>query len=187
MRKVKPIGRRVPLRASFQNWRLGERGAGEMAAAIVVIPLMIALVFTLIEVAVAMHYRTRVDSVVQDTVRGVANDGAVYSVRTYTGPRGSRYEQSNRGWQEYGQEALTALCGTNSTRCDDPPTITCSPATLGEFAGETASCTATFYYKPVTGGLLDNPVMNLGFGGLWDDEGYSVRIDSITRVGAGGL
>jgi len=182
-----PTRQRAWLPASVRGWLSQERGAGEMAAAIVVIPLMIALVFTLIEVAVAMHYRSRVDSVVQDVVRGVANDGAVYNSRTYTGPRGSGFEQDGRGWQEYGQRALEELCGTNSTRCKQAPTITCTPTTLGIYAGDVASCTVNFYYKPVTGSLLDNPVMNLGFGGLWSDNGYSLTIESITRVGAGGL
>lgn len=180
MRHKPSLGSR--LLAPARAWANKERGASEVAAAIFVIPLMIALIFTLIEVGFNLHYRTQVDNVAQDAVRGVSHDGAVYDPRTYTGPRGERYEQDGAGWQTWGQERLTQLCG--SARCKQPPTITCSPSTLQTYAGETATCRVRFWYSPITGRLLDNPIMNLGFGGLWSDP-IEVEVTTVTTVGSG--
>lgn len=176
MRTVRRLGR------SVRTWRHAERGMSEVAAAIVVIPLMIALIFTLLEVGINLHFRSRVDAIVADTLRGVSHDGANYDVRTYTGPRA--YGSADQGWQAWGQDQLRALCGDSRCGTRPRPTLSCTPVDLQQYAGEEAQCTARFTYKPITGGLLNNPVMNLGFGGLWGDE-IQISMRTVTTVGSG--
>lgn len=173
----------------IRSWRAGERGASEVTAAIFILPLLIALVFVLIEVGFNIRYRGAVDNITQDTVRGIAHDGANYWAKSYTGPYD--YAAPGQGWQAYAQARLVDLCkdGTSSItkRCHRAPTITCQPQNIQALPGFEAICTTTFYYKPVAGFMLDNPVMNLGFGGIWsEDNPITVTVEAPTTVGRGG-
>lgn len=155
----------------------GDRGMGEAATAIVVLPFMIALVFVLLETGFNLRYRGMVDNVVQDTVRGISQDGADYWAATNTVPVGYA------NWSSYGQARLNDLCNGN-TRCTQPPTLYCEPGAPAASPGAPVFCIATFYYKPIAGFTTNNPVFNLGFGRLWDRP-ITTRIDSRTVVGTG--
>jgi len=151
---------------------------GEAATAIVVLPFMIALVFVLLETGFNLRYRGMVDNVVQDTVRGIAQDGARSWEATSTVPAGYGGD-----WQIYGQSRLAELCGGNA-RCTQAPVLNCWPMGPYSEPGGDAGCEATFYYKPIAGFTTSNPVFNLGFGRLWDRP-ITTRIDSRTVVGEG--
>lgn len=154
-----------------------DRGMGEAATAIVVLPFMIALVFVLLETGFNLRYRGMVDNVVQDTVRGISQDGADYWAATDTVPAGFP------NWTAYGQSRLNDLCNGN-TRCTQPPALTCWPAGPYAEPGGASGCTAVFYYKPIAGFTTNNPVFNLGFGRLWADP-IETTIQSRTVVGTG--
>lgn len=157
---------------------LGDTGMGEAATAIIVLPFMIALVFVILETGFNMRYRGMVDNVVQDTVRGISQDGADYWAATNTVPAGYP------NWTTYGQSRLAELCGDGSARCTQPPALTCWPAGPYSEPGGASGCTATFYYKPIAGFTTNNPVFNLGFGSLWADP-IETTIQSRTVVGTG--
>lgn len=152
-------------------------GMGEAATAIIVLPFMIALVFVILETGFNLRYRGMVDNVVQDTVRGISQDGANYWAATNTVPIGYP------NWQAYGQARLTELCSGNS-RCKQPPVLTCWPSGPYSSPGGESGCTAVFHYKPIAGFTTDNPVFNLGFGRLWDNP-IETTIRSRTVVGTG--
>lgn len=173
--------------AAWGAWREREHGVSEAAATIFILPLMIALIFVLIELGFNLQYRAKVDNIVQDTVRSISNEGGVYWPKTYTGP--AKYgtgAMAGTGWEGYARDRLTALCGTVnsvSSRCSSAPTITCTPQ-IAAYAGVEAKCTVTFPYKPVASFMSNNPAMNLGFGGIWSKP-FTTTVTAPTTVGQG--
>ena len=142
---------------SFQKWRKAEKGVAEAYAAIIVLPIMMALIFLLAETGFEIHYRSNVDSIVQEAVRGISLEGGDYNPRTSTfSPTSQINVYSNNSttntWSSRAQVALVSLCATNGNynigRCTQPPTVSCFP-TLGA-QGDPVSCTATFYYRPIS-------------------------------------
>ena len=148
--------KRHSLLLSFQKWRKAEKGVAEAYAAIIVLPIMMALIFLLAETGFEIHYRSNVDSVVQEAVRGISLEGGDYNPRTSTfAPMSQINAYSNsttNTWSSRAQGALVALCATNGNysigRCTQAPTVYCSPL-LGA-QGDQVSCTATFYYRPIS-------------------------------------
>lgn len=184
---------------AFREWRRREHGMSEIASAIFVLPVMIFLIFALIETGINMHYRSMVDGVTQQTVRRIANDGALYWARTTTLPTGSG-AASARGWETVGTQELQNLCGTAGSpgyRCDTTkpaPRMFCQVRSNGgaingpgaiqvaRKVSDPVVCTATFNYKPVSP-LSKSSVTSLGFDSLFNKT-ITITVKGNTVVGA---
>lgn len=182
----------------FRRWRRGERGFGEFAAAIFVLPVLIALVFTLIELGWYLRYRAMVDEATRLTTMMVAQEGA-----NTTQPWSAlKYVDPSAKWSDFGKEQLRMLCfnaipaqtasGGGATgavpsgigqRCSQPPTMTCTPENLQENPGEVVRCNSTFYYTPLTA-LGRSPIFSFGFSGLFARP-IEIFVVSRTSVGNG--
>lgn len=165
--------------AAFSRWKQGERGFAEVAAAIITIPFMVSLIFVLIETGFNLRYRSFVDSLAQDTLRGVSMDGGTYSSINSLG----------QSWDSWATAKANLLCsktgapiGSSSSRCTQAPSVVCTPVGNPLVAlGSEAKCTFTFYYKPVIG-LMQNDVFSLGFSGMFKQP-ISITITSRVLVG----
>lgn len=157
--------------AAFSRWKKGERGFAEVAAAIITIPFMVSLIFVLIETGFNLRYRSFVDSIAQDTVRGVSMDGGDYTSINSLG----------QSWSSWATAKAVKLCGptpgSSGSRCTSSPTVTCTPPALTTLGTE-AKCTIIFPYRPVIG-LMQNDVFSLGFSGMFKQ---SINITLTSRV-----
>lgn len=170
---------------AWKSWRRGEAGMSEAAVAIFVLPFMMALIFTLIEVGFNLRFRAAVDGITQDAARGVAQDGANYWDRTSTLPIQFTPEGTGPGvgWDAWGTARLSELC-TTTGRCDaGGATMTCSPNSPSSAPGAPVTCTSNVNYKPVVG-FTSNGIFSLGFSGLWTN-GVQETVESRTVVGTG--
>lgn len=169
--------------------RREERGA-ETVAMLFVIPVMVILVFALLDVGMMFRNRMLVENVARDAVRGAAADGGVLTTRT-----------SGTDWEQYARDRLMDSSGNcRIGQCDAGahPLVDCSgndrPGTAGmisaqtgqwypgntvQFAGDTITCIVEYPYKPINGPLLNSP-MGLGMGGLLKDFKVSVTARSET-------
>lgn len=143
--------------SSLKKWLKNERGVAEIYSAIIVLPVLVSLIFLLVETGFEVHYRSNVDSIVAQAVRGISLEGADYNPRVSIYPPTSNVNTNSgsttNSWSSHAQQALVSLCGNNGNysvgRCSQVPTVTCSPASPGN-QGDPVSCTADFYYRPVS-------------------------------------
>jgi hypothetical protein len=169
------------LQNRLARWRRGEAGFGEVATTIVVLPFMASLIFLLLEVGFNIHYRSGVDSIVQNTVRGIALEGGDSNLRTHA--------SGASPWTVQAGNTLATLCGgtigSNSYpngRCKRIPTINC-PGTQGSVpTGTEFSCTATFYYAPISP-MSTNPLWSMGMSGLFTKP-ITITVNSTVSGGA---
>lgn len=145
-------------RFSFKKWRKDESGAAEIYSTIVILPIIVALIFLLLETGFEIHYRSNVDSIVAEAVRGISLEGGDYnprvSIYSPTSEVNSNSGSTTNTWSSHAQIALAALCGNSNNgsypvgRCTQAPTVFCTPLTGTQ--GEPVQCTATFYYLPIS-------------------------------------
>lgn len=117
-----------------------ERGDSELVSLLVVIPLVIWIIFTIIDVSMYMQARTKVQSVVRDGARQVA----IY---------GGNNSSLNPYDVTVANQTKTMLYKNGKcigVRCAEQPTLTCTPAVATQ-AGQQVSCTSTFTYKSIYG------------------------------------
>lgn len=165
--------------AAFSRWKQGERGFAEVAAAIITIPFMVSLIFVLIETGFNLRYRSMVDSLAQDTIRGVSMDGGTQSSINSLG-------QSWDAWALAKAKLLCsktgALAGSSASRCSQDPVVTCTPSGIPlQPVGSVAQCRFIFYYKPVIG-LMKSDVFALGFNGMFEKP-FDITLTSRVLVG----
>jgi Flp pilus assembly protein TadG len=154
-----------------------EKGLSEAATAIIVLPIILGALFVMLDVGFYMRTRSLLDTVVQDTVRGVALDGGVNNPRTNSlGPGVS--------WQTKGQASLNRACTSGSLRCDPsmPIRLTCAP-TVAQRVGDTVWCQATVSYRVISP-LSEGP-LGLGLQNLYSAP-ITVRVEASASVGVRG-
>lgn len=167
------------LSARFARWRRGEGGFGEIMATIVVLPLIASLIFLLLETGFNIHYRSAVDSITQNAVRGIALEGGDLNPRTHTG---------TISWSQQAAKDLATLCGGSvgsgyypNGRCKQgPPTISCTGAPWN--TGTSFSCTSTFWYAPISP-MSTNPLWSMGMSGLFNKP-ITITVNSTVSGGA---
>lgn len=168
--------------------RREERGA-ETVAMLFVIPVMVILVFALLDVGMMFRNRMLVENVARDAVRGAAADGGVLTTRT-----------SGIDWEQYARDRLVdgnGKCVIGQCDANEPVIVDCSgndrPNEAGmrtpsgawyqgnqvRLAGDTITCVVEYPYKPINGPLLNSP-MGLGMGSLLKDFKVSVTARSET-------
>lgn len=152
-----------------------EKGLSEAATAIIVLPVILGSLFVMLDVGFYMRTKAMLDTVVQDTVRGVALDGGTNNPRTNV---------IGESWSVKGQNSLIRACESGSLRCDDsmPRTLTCAPVVANN-VGQTVWCEATVSYKVISP-LSEGP-LGLGLQGLYA-EPITVRVEASASVGTQG-
>lgn len=188
------------LPGKVRAWRNGETGLAEVAGAIVVIPLIFALIFTLIEVGWYLRYRAMVDQVTRSAAMMVAMDGAD-TQQPWSPLAGASPAAWSTSWSAWGTEQLRKIChnipaqttsggavtgaipGGLGKRCEAMPSMTCTPTALPTNAGARVECRAEFAYRPITS-MARNTIFNMGFGSLFD-RNMTITVESVTSVGSG--
>ena len=174
-----------------QRWRSAEAGFSEVTSAIFILPVIVFVLFALVEAGIYFNYRTTVNNTVEQAAAGFADDGGDRFLRTLrvnyntnevTTPRkpgGGAYQINDFTWSTWGTDALEQLCGAgDQNRCKDgeEPVVTCSvdgavqptgSIKVAPQAYSTVTCNATFPYKPVSP-LSRNPVTSVGLSALFD-------------------
>lgn len=142
---------------AHQVRRRDER-AVETAAMLIVLPILIVLVLTLIDVGLSLRTRMLVENAARDGARGVAADGGNYNPRTASNnlPAG--------GWSDVVMGELWDGTGCRFSRCSERPTVNCTPQVVAQ-SGDIVSCQVTYFPKAINGGLLNSP-LGLGMGAL---------------------
>lgn len=153
-----------------------ERGLSEAATAIIVLPIILGALFVMLDVGFYMRTRSMLDTIVQDTVRGVALDGGYNNPRTIVIAEDS--------WIIKGENSLRRACDSGSLRCDQsmPIDLTCAP-NVARNVGETVWCEATISYRVISP-LSEGP-LGLGLQGLYA-EPITVRVEASAAVGTEG-
>lgn len=167
---------------------------------IFILPLVIAILFVLVEIGFNMRYRMSVDNIVQDTVRSVSADGTAGCPPTWSSIRSATgaCNGATRTWQTIGRQKLLGLCGNGAVRCTNTTpsnlSMTCTPTQLNAIAaggtlvapepGLTVRCTARFPYRNLVNFTVANRTFNLGFGNLWSAP-IVVTAESTTMIGSG--
>lgn len=188
-----------PLVTLVRKWKDSERGFSEAAAFIFIIPIIIALIFSLIEVGWYLRYRGMVDEVTRTTAVMVAAEGSDTAQ-----PWSALNSTSFTSWSDFGSRQLRNLCkpipmqtsngdtvtgpitggwGGPSSRCEQAPSMNCTPVSLQASAGADVECTARFDYKPLTS-LARSTLFNLGFGGFFSKD-IKVTVRSRASIGSG--
>ena len=184
---------------TWRKWKSSEWGFSEAAAFIFVIPIIIALIFSLIEVGWYLRYRGMVDEVTRTTAVMVAAEGS-----NTAQPWSALNSTSFNSWSEFGSRQLRNLCkpipmqtsngdtvtgpitggwGGAGSRCEQAPSMSCTPGSLQASAGADVECTARFDYKPLTS-LARSTLFNLGFGGFFSKD-IKVTVRSRASIGSG--
>lgn len=177
----------------------GDKG-NEAVGLIFLFPFLAFIAFILIETGFNMHYRSLVDNITQDTVRSISQDGGLYWGRTTYPQYNSAGDQYATGttWTQVGEDRLLELCGaapgSNTSRCEKPPTMTCTVQDGQDFppfgvgvapaVNTPVSCTATFFYNPVSP-LTQNPVTSVGFSNVLTAP-FVITINGLTVTGLEG-
>ena len=186
MNKSTPGYKRSRLPKALAKFRREEKGFAEVAAAIFVLPILIAFIFTLIELGWYLRYRAMVEEVTRSTVIMVAAEGSTENLpwsvlRTTPGPDGG----GSVDWNNYGSRQLRKLCGRipaqavsggavvsgapeNGPRCQAPPQMVCTPDDMYDRQNTTnrVECRATFSYRTLTSAGR-SPLLSFGFNGLF--------------------
>lgn len=170
---------------TLRRWLKREDGVSEAATTIFVMPIIMALIFLLVETGFNIRTRTVLDSIVQDTVRSVSLDGG------YNNPRASALSTSytnlggtNSGWAKVGTERLQQACDDDAVRISNCASITiiCSPR-IAANVGQEVSCSLSTGAKYKTlSPLSTNPLFSFGFGPLFETP-ISLTIKSRSALG----
>jgi len=131
--------------------RIGsDRGDSEIITTLMVIPLVIWLIFSLIDTSLYMQARSEVQNVARDGARQVA----IY------GGNDSRLNPDNKSISQQVFDRLYQNGKCTASVCTTPPVVTCTPnsTTAG---GQLVSCSITYSYSAIYG---NNPIT--GFAGF---------------------
>lgn len=132
----------------------GRREDGSAAISFIfAIPIVLIMLFGIIEVGWAMKTRALVQGVTRDVTRGAAADGGNCNGKTSTNA-GVPDENGTTRADWCGRQAWSRT-GTNLLRAqyvkqfNAPPGVTCTPE-IADRAGAEVRCTATYPYKALT-------------------------------------
>lgn len=151
------------------NKRRKDERAVEAPAMMIVIPVLVVLVLTLIDVGNMVRIRMTVENIARDTARSAAADGGNFNARTNT---------IGGEWDDINRDALWRNGRCTLSDCIDgrQATLECNQVTpanggstynanVAQRAGDLISCTAYYPYEAINKGLLNSP-LGLGMGSL---------------------
>lgn len=130
--------------------RNNESGSGEVVAVLFMLPLVLWLILSLIDVSIYFQARTSVQNVARDSARQVA----------IWGGNKSPLNPSSTAIATNAKNTLWNGKKCSPSACSKAPAVTCTPNKTSR-AGQQVSCSITYYYKSVAPG---NPFT--GFSGF---------------------
>lgn len=145
-------GTRAGAAAAIRRWReRGEAGrderANEAISFLIVMPMLFALLFGIIEMGFAFKTRMEVAAVVQDITRGAAANGGNCFARA--GCDSSATSGTTAPWNVQGKDALWSGGHCTFSACSSAPNVTCTPD-VANAQGDTVTCSAVYHYQPLT-------------------------------------
>lgn len=146
--------------------RRKERGDSEVITALMVIPLVVWLIFSLIDVSLYMQARSEVQNVARDAARQVA----IY------GGNDSRLNPFGKTISQAAFDRLYQNGKCTASKCVEPPKVTCTPSSTNA-SGQQVVCTITYRYSAIYG---NNPIS--GFAGFL---GSSFTVSETARAETG--
>lgn len=148
----------------LKNWFKKEGGVSEATTAIFVLPLVVALIFLVVEAGFNIRTRVMVDNLVQDTTRSAALEGGWNNLRATSLPSG-------KTWASVGTERIQEACRTGTIRSKTPCnslSIICTTPAVANYAGDAVTCRLG---TPITYATLSplstNPLFSYGFQGVF--------------------
>lgn len=145
------------MKAFLQRRKQSESGSTEVITTLFMIPIILWLILSLIDVSLYFQARTTVQNVARDSARQVAVWGGNESpLRPYEVP------VNVNGFNALFNSA-TQTCKPGN--CKTAPLVNCTPP-LTAYAGQEVSCTVVYEYKainpgnPLTGftGFMNKPI-----------------------------
>lgn len=128
-----------------------ESGDSEIITALLVLPMIIWLIFSTIDVSLYMNTRSSVQNAARDAARQVAVYGGDNSRLNPYAPNTVALTARNTLWN--GSKCTPSAC-------KQAPEVTCTPTIVAK-AGDVVSCTIKYYYTTAASG---NPIS--GFAGF---------------------
>lgn len=122
----------------------GERGDGELVTALFIIPIVLWILFSLIDISLYMQTRSEVQNVARDSARQVA----IY------GGNNSRLNPYGDSIARVTLERLYQDGKCTPGLCEKAPTVQCTPGTATQ-AGQQVGCSITYHYRAIFG---NNPI-----------------------------
>lgn len=169
------------------NWKRRNEDGVETAAMLIVLPVLIILVFALVDIGVMFSTRAQVAGVARDVARAAAADGGNLNPTTTT---------TNKRWDTVGRAQLYSSGKCRYGRCQSgkAPTMNCRRITstssgtvytsdVATRSGDLITCTITYPYRGINQGLLDSP-MGLGFGSFL--KPFTVEASARAETGRNG-
>lgn len=123
--------------------RQNDSGSGEVIATLFMTPIVLWLIFSLIDVSAYFQARTSVQNAARDGARQVAIWGGNNSPLNPTTQSVAQITKNNI------YNASTGKCTPGA--CKQPPKVTCTPDRTAQ-AGQQVSCTIVYYYQPAASG-----------------------------------
>lgn len=145
-----------------------ERGSSELPVTLILLPLVIFLIFALIDVSFYMNTRSQVQSVLNQGVRQMALYGgnAANLPLNKTGKPVATIIHDNL-WKN----GACTLSG-----CTVEPVVTCD-VQKATYVGQPMSCTVVYDYSPVADDTL------IGFTQFLTSPAYSITSTTVSEVG----
>lgn len=148
------------LKQKLKEKRLGREHGSDIIITLFALPVVLAVVFSLIDVSSYFQTRAQVENITRDGARQVALYGG-------TSPSIPLNIQT-LGGKDITATVLAKLWQNGNctlSGCTKPPTVTCSP-TQASSLSQDATCTVTYNYRSIGGALVDM----LGFGNIVSTE-----------------
>lgn len=143
---------KLDFRSTWKEITSDESGSSEVITTLFMVPILLWLIFSLIDVSLYFQARTSVQNVARDAARQSSIWGGNQSSLR---PFDESVSQNARN-ALFDEETDTCIPGA----CSEVPTVNCTP-NVTSYAGDTVSCTISYTYRPVYSG---NPFT--GFGSL---------------------
>jgi Flp pilus assembly protein TadG len=131
-------------REKILKQKKSERGSGEVITALIMLPLVIWLIFSLIDVSLYFTARSNVQNVTRDAARQVA----------VWGGNASRLNPSNQAVDKAAYNLLYVNGKCTASSCTKPPVVKCTPQ-VTTVAGQTVACSTTYHYSAAN---KNNPI-----------------------------
>lgn len=145
-----------------------ERGSSELPVTLILLPLVIFLIFALIDVSFYMNTRSKVQSVLTQGVRQMALYGGNSAALPLnkTGKPVDRIIYDNL--YQNGNCTLSI--------CQTPPVVTCDTQRATR-VGQPMKCTVTYNYRPVVSDMF------IGFTAFLTDPPFTISSSTVSEVG----
>jgi Flp pilus assembly protein TadG len=150
----------------FARNRFGrESGASDIVVTLFMMPIVLGLVFALIDISSYFQVRAQVQNITRDGARQVALYGGTSPTIPLNVQKTGGTDVTSQVFAKLyknGNCTLSACgSGTESGTAAKSPSVTCTPS-IARTLNANATCSVTYYYRSIGGGIAQN----LGFGAI---------------------